>query len=219
MRDRPETPGLVKVRLHLGLAGPPLYDRRSYDSAHLERGTMKGIVVLADPLPVDPQQPRSVPRSAGVALAGNSGPRTRLSELNPHPGLTFIFTPHLFLLASSPPPDAQPSTMTTFTLAAFKDRPLPGPESHCTFCSISSGSTPAHIVYESQHCLAFLDILPIRKGHLLVVPRRHVDNVAGLDVGDGTGEEVGEMMRAVVVAARGMGRGEGLRGGGRVMLG
>ena len=46
-----------------------------------------------------------------------------------------------------------------------------------------------------------------------------MDNVAGLDVGDGTGEEVGEMMRAVVVAARGMGRGEGLRGGGRVMLG
>lgn len=98
--------------------------------------------------------------------------------------------------------------MTTFTLSSFKNPPLPGPESHCTFCSISSGSTPAHIVYESQHCLAFLDILPIRRGHVLVVPRRHVDNVAGLDVGDGRGEEVGEMMRAVVVTARGVGRGE-----------
>ncbi|CAO1621113.1 unnamed protein product [Parajaminaea phylloscopi] len=102
--------------------------------------------------------------------------------------------------------------MTTFTLAAFKDRKLPGPEAECTFCQIASGAQRAHIVYSDDAVIAFLDVLPIRTGHVLVVPRRHVDNLAALDVsvnsgggggGSGEGEDV---MRALVRVTRAVGR-------------
>ena len=43
----------------------------------------------------------------------------------------------------------------------------------CLFCRIARGSIPAHLVYESPRLVAFLDIQPIRPGHVLIVPREH----------------------------------------------
>lgn len=43
----------------------------------------------------------------------------------------------------------------------------------CLFCRIAKGEVPAHLVDESENVVAFLDIHPIRKGHVLVVPREH----------------------------------------------
>ena len=43
----------------------------------------------------------------------------------------------------------------------------------CLFCAIASGRTPAHVVYEDAHICAFLDIRPIRPGHVQIVPRDH----------------------------------------------
>jgi len=43
----------------------------------------------------------------------------------------------------------------------------------CLFCRIAGGALPAHIVHESAAVVAFLDIRPIRRGHVLVVPREH----------------------------------------------
>jgi histidine triad (HIT) family protein len=43
----------------------------------------------------------------------------------------------------------------------------------CLFCRIARGEVPAHGVYESEGVVAFLDIHPIRSGHVLVVPREH----------------------------------------------
>ena len=48
--------------------------------------------------------------------------------------------------------------------------PDPG---NCLFCRIARGEIPSHRVHESEHAIAFLDIRPIRKGHVLVVPREH----------------------------------------------
>ena len=45
--------------------------------------------------------------------------------------------------------------------------------SSCLFCRIARGEIPSHRVHESEHAIAFLDIRPIRKGHVLVVPREH----------------------------------------------
>ncbi|MEM9804585.1 MAG: HIT family protein [Cyanobacteria bacterium P01_D01_bin.56] len=45
----------------------------------------------------------------------------------------------------------------------------------CLFCRIAAGHLPAHMVYESPNVLAFLDIRPIRPGHVQIIPREHFD--------------------------------------------
>lgn len=47
----------------------------------------------------------------------------------------------------------------------------------CIFCKIISGEIPCSKVYEDELFIAFLDISPIRKGHTLVVPKKHFDNI------------------------------------------
>jgi histidine triad (HIT) family protein len=46
-------------------------------------------------------------------------------------------------------------------------------ERGCVFCDIVARRAPAWIVYEDASTLAFLDIFPFTRGHLLVVPKRH----------------------------------------------
>lgn len=43
----------------------------------------------------------------------------------------------------------------------------------CLFCSIVNRKIPAHSVYEDHDFLAFLDINPIRPGHVQLIPRTH----------------------------------------------
>jgi histidine triad (HIT) family protein len=50
----------------------------------------------------------------------------------------------------------------------------------CVFCEIGAGRAPAHVVYEDEQTIAFLDIFPFTRGHLLVVPKRHVDRLVDL---------------------------------------
>ena len=45
---------------------------------------------------------------------------------------------------------------------------------HCLFCSIAAGETEAAIVWTDDDFAAFLDVRPVFKGHVLLVPRRHV---------------------------------------------
>ena len=50
----------------------------------------------------------------------------------------------------------------------------------CLFCRIIAGEVPADVVAETEHSLAFRDIEPTAPTHVLVVPRRHVPDLAGL---------------------------------------
>ncbi|HTK33210.1 MAG TPA: HIT domain-containing protein [Candidatus Paceibacterota bacterium] len=43
----------------------------------------------------------------------------------------------------------------------------------CIFCKIVAKQIPAHIVYEDDSYLAFLDIRPISPGHTLIIPKDH----------------------------------------------
>lgn len=45
--------------------------------------------------------------------------------------------------------------------------------SDCLFCKIIAKQIPAHVVYENEDVFAFLDIHPVNKGHILVVPKKH----------------------------------------------
>ena len=52
----------------------------------------------------------------------------------------------------------------------------------CIFCSIASGTVPAETVFTDENTAAFLDARPVFKGHVLVVPREHVETLADLPV-------------------------------------
>jgi histidine triad (HIT) family protein len=47
----------------------------------------------------------------------------------------------------------------------------------CLFCKIIDKKIPALTVYEDEKVLAFLDINPVKSGHLLVVPKKHSENI------------------------------------------
>ena len=55
----------------------------------------------------------------------------------------------------------------------------PAPEP-CLFCRIAAGEVTAHEVYRDDSIVAFLDIGPIRDGHVQIVPHRHVETFEAL---------------------------------------
>ena len=50
----------------------------------------------------------------------------------------------------------------------------------CVFCAITAGEEPADVVLDEPELLGFLDRRPVFKGHVLLVPRRHVDTLLDL---------------------------------------
>lgn len=46
--------------------------------------------------------------------------------------------------------------------------------SDCIFCKVANHQIPAHIIYEDDMFMGFLDIHPIRPGHVLLIPKEHV---------------------------------------------
>ncbi|MFC0543962.1 HIT family protein [Kutzneria chonburiensis] len=50
----------------------------------------------------------------------------------------------------------------------------------CIFCVIVSGAADASVVHEDEHLIAFCDLNPINRGHLLIAPKRHATNLAEL---------------------------------------
>jgi histidine triad (HIT) family protein len=54
----------------------------------------------------------------------------------------------------------------------------------CAFCSIVAGELPAYVVFADELAVGFLDVRPVFRGHVLVVPRTHVEVLADLPVGD-----------------------------------
>jgi histidine triad (HIT) family protein len=54
----------------------------------------------------------------------------------------------------------------------------------CLFCKIVAGDVPATLVHEDERTVAFMDINPATRGHLLVIPREHAENVLEIDPED-----------------------------------
>ncbi|MEW6569000.1 MAG: HIT family protein [Chloroflexota bacterium] len=64
-------------------------------------------------------------------------------------------------------------------------------DSACVFCRIVADEAEASLVYRDDLVTAFLDILPVNSGHLLVVPNEHCPGLEGL------AEDIGRQMFAV----------------------
>jgi histidine triad (HIT) family protein len=62
----------------------------------------------------------------------------------------------------------------------------------CLFCRIVAGEVPAHLVHEDDGAVAFLDVVPSARPHVLVVPRAHAANLLELE-----DEAVGALFRTV----------------------
>lgn len=76
----------------------------------------------------------------------------------------------------------------------------------CPFCAIVAGDVAAHLVVDEPGVVAFLDIRPVFKGHLLVVPRPHRDTLADLD-GAELAALFGVAQRLAVAVEAGLGAG------------
>ena len=50
------------------------------------------------------------------------------------------------------------------------------------FSQIINKKLPANIIYENDTCIAFMDIMPIKEGHVLVVPKLEVDYIFDLPI-------------------------------------
>jgi histidine triad (HIT) family protein len=71
-------------------------------------------------------------------------------------------------------------------------------EPDCIFCTIAAGEIPATVVAEDDRTVAFMDINPATRGHVVVIPRAH-----SVDIGDVVPEDLGAVAAtAQRVAAR-----------------
>jgi histidine triad (HIT) family protein len=51
----------------------------------------------------------------------------------------------------------------------------------CLFCKIVAGEIPSTRVYEDERTIAFMDINPATRGHVLVVPREHATDLLEIE--------------------------------------
>ncbi len=74
----------------------------------------------------------------------------------------------------------------------------------CIFCRIVAGELPADIIEHSDSVLAFRDLNPQAPVHVLVVPRRHIENAATVEATDA------QVVTDMVVTARRVAEAEGI---------
>ncbi len=71
----------------------------------------------------------------------------------------------------------------------------------CLFCRIAAGEIPAKIAYQDEDVLAFHDIHPQAKYHVLIIPRHHIANSM-----NDFGPEDDQIMLKIMATARKLAR-------------
>lgn len=75
--------------------------------------------------------------------------------------------------------------------------------SDCIFCAITQGTGEASMVYQDDICMAFMDLFPMRPGHVLVIPRQHAVFIGELNAD--TRSHILEVANAVIQAQKAAG--------------
>jgi histidine triad (HIT) family protein len=57
---------------------------------------------------------------------------------------------------------------------------MPERDPDCLFCKIVAGEIPATVVAEDERTVAFMDINPATRGHVLVIPRAHAPDLGAV---------------------------------------
>ena len=68
---------------------------------------------------------------------------------------------------------------------------------NCLFCKIIAGEIPGNTVYENDKVYAFRDINPQAPVHVLIVPKKHMDNILECDA-----ETAAALTEAIRVVAK-----------------
>ena len=67
----------------------------------------------------------------------------------------------------------------------------------CIFCKIISGEIPSAVIYENSKFKVIMDIAPANKGHVLILPKEHYDNIYDIDTAT-----AGELFELAAMTAR-----------------
>jgi len=89
------------------------------------------------------------------------------------------------------------ATSSSSTVSGLTSNP---PSSlNCPFCLIIADKSPAYRLYENDLVIAILDILPLRAGHILVIPKAHYPRLSELpsEYAAATGKAVSEVANAL----------------------
>jgi histidine triad (HIT) family protein len=72
------------------------------------------------------------------------------------------------------------------------------------FAKIIAGEIPADIVYENEFCIAFRDLVPQAPTHILVIPRKPIPRLSGVETADA--QLLGQLLIAAkrVIALEGL---------------
>lgn len=70
--------------------------------------------------------------------------------------------------------------------------------SDCIFCKIANKEINSEIVYENEHIVAFKDLNPRAKIHILIVPKKHYDTILEINNED-TMKEVFKAIKEIAI--------------------
>ncbi|MFN8152439.1 MAG: HIT domain-containing protein [Solirubrobacterales bacterium] len=61
---------------------------------------------------------------------------------------------------------------------------MPEQDPNCIFCAIVAGEAPAEVLDQDEHTVTLMDINPATKGHALVIPRDHSEDLLSISEDD-----------------------------------
>ncbi len=73
-------------------------------------------------------------------------------------------------------------------------------DENCLFCKIIVGQIPATILYQNEDVVAFQDLHPQAKQHVLIIPRQHIISMTELT------KEHGPLLASIYLAAQNIAR-------------
>ena len=71
---------------------------------------------------------------------------------------------------------------------------------NCIFCKIVKNEIPSNKVYEDDKFLAFLDIMPVSDGHVLIIPKEHI--VWMQDASDDTVASIFKLAKKLMIGVK-----------------
>ena len=79
----------------------------------------------------------------------------------------------------------------------------------CIFCKIANGEIPSTKVYEDELCVAFNDLNPMAKVHVLIIPKEHIGCVNC--VNDSNSAVIAHIFETIPKIAKDLGLSDGYR--------
>ncbi len=67
----------------------------------------------------------------------------------------------------------------------------------CIFCKIACGDIPSNTIYENSEFKVIMDIAPATKGHVLIIPKEHFNDIYDIDA-----VTAGKLFQLATVVAR-----------------